>query len=348
MMSLDSGQTVLAMHIPDNFISPQFDAVFYVVMIPVWSLCLRYIVTHLDAHKLTTLGAGAAFSFLMMMFNVPVPGGTTAHAVGGALVAILLGPQAACIGVSTALLLQSLIFGDGGILTFGANSFNMAFVLPFAAYGIYRLLVRLVPGPRGGRIGAALGGYVSLNLAALCTGIELGLQPELFRTASGQALYFPYPLSVSIPSMLIPHLVVAGVLEGAITVAVVEFVRRSAPDMIQNETLQTGGNVGGLQRRWWVVLSAIAFLTPLGLLAAGGAWGEWGTDTFVQDTGLSYVPQGIAHGFSYSALLPDYSMRGLPDTVGYVISAFVGLASLVIIFRIVSYMILRRRGVKNA
>ena len=64
MTVLDSAQTVLAMHIPDNFISPQFDAVFYAVMLPVWFLCLRYVVTHLEARKLTMLGAGAAILFI--------------------------------------------------------------------------------------------------------------------------------------------------------------------------------------------------------------------------------------------------------------------------------------------
>lgn len=88
------------------------------------------------------MGAAAALSFLGMMFNVPLPGGTTGHAVGGTLAAILLGPYAACISISTALLLQALIFGDGGILAFGANCFNMALVLPFVGYALYRLLTK--------------------------------------------------------------------------------------------------------------------------------------------------------------------------------------------------------------
>ena len=81
------------------------------------------------------LGIGAAFSFLGMMFNVPLPGGTTGHAVGGTLIAILTGsPAAGCIAVSIALLIQALLFGDGGILAFGANCFNMAFILPYLGF----------------------------------------------------------------------------------------------------------------------------------------------------------------------------------------------------------------------
>ena len=77
------------------------------------------------------LGIFAAFSFVAMMFNIPIAGGSTGHAVGGTLIAILLGPEAACLSVSVTLILQALLFGDGGILAIGANCFNMAFVLPF-------------------------------------------------------------------------------------------------------------------------------------------------------------------------------------------------------------------------
>ena len=80
------------------------------------------------------LALGAAYCFLVMMFNVPIPDGTTAHAVGAVLVAVLLGPWAAVIAVSVALAIQALFFGDGGVLAFGANCFNMAIVMPFVGY----------------------------------------------------------------------------------------------------------------------------------------------------------------------------------------------------------------------
>ena len=86
------------------------------------------------------MAVGAAYSFLVMMFNVPIPDGTSAHAVGAVLIACLLGPWAATISVSVALLIQALFFGDGGVLAFGANAFNLAFVTPFVGYGVYRLL----------------------------------------------------------------------------------------------------------------------------------------------------------------------------------------------------------------
>ncbi len=75
-----------------------------------------------------------------MMFNLPAPGGTSAHAVGAVLIAILLGPWASCLAVSVALAMQALLFGDGGILAFGANAFCMAVVMPFVGYAVYKLL----------------------------------------------------------------------------------------------------------------------------------------------------------------------------------------------------------------
>src|SRR5262249_27022182 len=157
---------------------------------------------------------GAAFCFLVMLLNVPIPDGTTAHAVGGVLVAVLLGPEAAVIAVSVALAIQALFFGDGGILAFGANCFDMAFVLPVVGYAVYRLLSRgrSLTDPRRA-LAAGVGGYVGLNAAALCAAILLGLQPLLFTAKDGTPLYAPFHLSQTIPAMLLAHLLVAGFVE---------------------------------------------------------------------------------------------------------------------------------------
>ena len=318
----------LAMHIPDNFISPSTGAVFYVIMIPIWVLCFRYVVQHSTPEKMAYLGAGAAFSFLIMMFNVPTPGGTTAHGVGGALIALLLGPQYATVAVSVALLLQALLFGDGGLVTLGANCFNMAFVLPFTAYGLYVLLRKVLPAGWKERVAEFVSGYIGISLAALCVALELGVQPLLFRAADGQALYFPFSFAVTIPAMLIPHLAVASIVEGLVTVVVVEFVRRTAPEIIEANARAAVAT--------WIALAVVALLSPLGLLATGDAWGEWGAEDFMSATGLDYVPQYIAHGFSWNALLPDYSLQGLPDVVGYILSAVIGIAVMVIVFRLLA------------
>ena len=132
------------MHIPENYLSPSTCAVMTAAMIPAWGYSINKIRTEISKAKMPLLGIGAAFSFLGMMFNVPLPGDTTGHAVGGTLIAILTDSPAAggCISVSIALLIQALLFGDGGILAFGANCFNMAFILPYLGFFLYKLLLK--------------------------------------------------------------------------------------------------------------------------------------------------------------------------------------------------------------
>jgi len=118
------------MHIPDGYISPQTYGLFYLIMIPLWMRASNVLKKTLRAKHASYLALCAAFSFVIMMFNIPIPGGSTGHAVGGAVVAIILGPWAALMAVSTALIIQALLFGDGGITAIAANCFNMAFIMP--------------------------------------------------------------------------------------------------------------------------------------------------------------------------------------------------------------------------
>ena len=317
------------MHIPDNYLSPATCAVLGGAMVPVWAVSARRARAEVSRARLPLLGIGAAFSFLIMMFNVPLPGGTTGHAVGGTLIAALLGPWAACIAVSVALLIQALLFGDGGLLAFGANAFNMAFVIPFAGYFLFRLVRGRAAGGRAELLGLGAAAYVALNLAALCAAVEFGLQPALAHDAAGLPLYCPYPLAVSVPAMLLPHLAVAGFVEAFFTVGVFAFIRRVAPDSLHE---------GGRMQPLYGLLGVLACLSPLGLLASGTAWGEWGADEIrtVATNGqtLGFVPSGMANGFHLKALMPDYAVHGLPGWTGYVLSAIAGAALLVIVFKL--------------
>lgn len=320
------------MHIPDNYLSPQTCAVMGAAMVPVWSIAVKKVKDEVSKVKMPLLGVGAAFSFLMMMFNVPLPGGTTGHAVGGTLIAILLGPFAACISVTVALLIQALFFGDGGILSFGANCFNMAFVLPFVGYYIYKFFKDITKSEKGEYVGIVVGSYIGINVAALCAAIEFGIQPLLFTNAAGQPLYSPYPLSISIPAMTIPHLLVAGVVEAVFTVAIFSFVKRVSPGTIYEGAKQKINAVYGL-------IIVLICLTPLGLLAAGTAWGEWGADEIKDVTSggnaLGFIPEGMKNGFNFNAIMPDYSVSGLPEAAGYILSAVAGAAVLIILFKII-------------
>jgi len=221
------------MHIPDGYLGPATAAAGYAVMVPLWMAAGRRVRKTLHARQVPLLAIGAAFSFLIMMFNVPIPGGSTGHAVGGVLVAILLGPWAATIALSVALAIQALLFGDGGITALGANCFNMAVVIPFAGYAAYRLASGKSPldSPRRA-VAAFIAGYVGINAAALCAGVEFGVQPLLCHDAQGQALYCPYGLSIAVPAMLASHLLVIGWVEALVTALVVKYLQKSFPELL--------------------------------------------------------------------------------------------------------------------
>ena len=332
------------MHIPDNYLSPQTCAVMTAVMVPVWAVSIQSVKREIPREKIPMLGVGAAFSFLGMMFNVPLPGGTTGHAVGGTLLSALLGPYAACLAISAALLLQALLFGDGGILSFGANCFNMAFVMPFVGYavmkGVTGLLNRQFPGKndRHQTAGLAAGSYLGINAAALCAAIEFGIQPALFCDAAGNALYCPYGLSVAVPAMMIGHLTVFGLAEVVYSVAVYAFLRKVSPEssegMLSGKTESITGRVLSGRRGVTALLVSLIVLTPAGLLAEGTAWGEWGEEE-IASTGAGYTPAGMADGFSFRSLLPDYSFQGMPGWMGYILSAGIGVAVILILFKLI-------------
>ena len=222
------------MHIPDGYLGPTTCGFFYVVMLPIWTFASKIVKKTLSAKQVPLLAIGAAFSFVIMMFNVPIPGGTTGHAVGGVLVAILLGPWAACIAITVALVVQALLFGDGGITAIGANCFNMAFVLPFVGYYIYKAISYNATIDSNRRvIAAGIAGYIGINVAAFLAGAEFGLQPLLQHTATGQALYCPYGLNVAIPAMLGEHMLVFGWVEAIVTALVVKYLQKQDASLLK-------------------------------------------------------------------------------------------------------------------
>ncbi|WP_432663559.1 cobalt transporter CbiM [Wukongibacter baidiensis] len=321
------------MHIPDNYISPSTCATLGIAMVPIWRRASMKVKKELTRQKMPLLGICAAFSFLIMMFNIPLPGGTTGHAVGAALVAILLGPYSAVIAVTIALAIQALFFGDGGILALAANCFNLAFVMPFTASYIFKIIRDIFSSERGEYIGAFAAGYISLNIAALITAIEFGIQPLLFTDGAGLPLYSPYGLEIAIPAMMIPHLLVAGILEGFVTAAVYGYVKKVSPDVIYR------GNYKKIRPLYLLIISLI-LLSPLGLLATGTAWGEWSPEEIGELTG--FIPRGMENGFSFNAVMPDYSIIGISELAAYILSA---LAGVVLIFMVIK--LLEKTGLRS-
>ena len=325
------------MHIPDNYLSPASCALLAVAAAPAIGVSIAKVKVQLKENKelAPMLGVAASLSFLLMMFNVPVPGGTTVHAVGGALLAILIGPYAASLALSVALILQAFLFGDGGILALGANIFNMAVAMPFIGYGIYSWFRK----HHHESLGVIVGSYVAINAAALLTGIELGLQP-LIASEAGQPLYNPYGLEVTIPAMMAAHLVVAGWVEAFFTYVIYRFVKQVAPAELY--TPSSKNTTSFVKKIRWVLLGLIV-LSPLGLLADGTAFGEWSSEE-LGSLLKGKVPAGIKNGFSFEALFSDYTIPGTKIAIGYILSAITA----VLIFYIISKMIRSINGAKTS
>ncbi|MCX5714201.1 MAG: cobalt transporter CbiM [Candidatus Omnitrophica bacterium] len=221
------------MHIPDGYLGLSTCGLFYAVMLPIWFVASRVVKKTLKVAQAPLLAIGAAFSFVIMMFNVPIPGGTTGHAVGGILVAILLGPWAACIAITVALVIQALLFGDGGVTALGANCFNMAFVSAFLGYYIYRLIAyRSAVQSYRRVIAAGVAGYCGIVFASLCAAVEFGLQPLLHHAANGQALYCPYSFKVAIPAMVGEHMLIFGWVEAIVTALVIKYLQKQSPELL--------------------------------------------------------------------------------------------------------------------
>jgi len=222
------------MHIPDGYLGPQTWGALYGVMVPLWALASRFVRRTLRQRQVPYLALGSAFSFVIMMFNIPIPGGSTGHAVGGVIVAILLGPWAALIAISIALVIQALLFGDGGVTAIAANCFNIAFVMPMTGYFVYRMISRRSEiGSRRRWIAGAVAGYLGLNAAAVTTAVLFGIQPLISKGADGRPLYFPYPLEVAVPVMALQHLLLFGILEAVLTALLVKYFQRTDPSMLE-------------------------------------------------------------------------------------------------------------------
>jgi cobalt/nickel transport system permease protein len=325
-------------HIPDGYLSPQTYLVLDVAMIPIWVIAAKKVKRTLKTKQIPLMALGAAFAFAIMMFNVPVLGGSTGHAVGGTLIAIVLGPWAACISISVALVIQALVFGDGGITAIGANCINMAVVLPFVGYYLYRLIAGDAPSRSRRAVCSGAAAYIAIVAASICAGFEFGIQPYLAHTAAGQALYAPYPLSVAVPAMALEHVLFFGWVEALVTVGVVGALAKSDPALLAMKP-------AARPLRWlWAGIGALIVLAPIGALAPGTAWGEWSGEQLASAVG--YVPAGFERlGALWRAVMPDYATPGVSNTLlGYFLAGVAGVVLCVAVAWGLGALLARRRG----
>lgn len=212
------------MHIPDGFLAP---AVYAPLLAIQGALLYRaYGKTKAlmsDDATVPFLASFSAFSFVIMMFNVPIPGGTSGHATGVGILALLFGPWAAFFSLSATLALQALLFGDGGVLAFGANALCMGFLGSFGAYYAYKTAIKFTSEGAAGFIG----GYAATIASSAGIAVLLGIEPMFFVDSAGKPEFFPLGLEITIPAVVGSHALFFGVLEGAITIGALSLLKKA-------------------------------------------------------------------------------------------------------------------------
>ena len=219
------------MHIPDGLLDPVTTIVLWIVTIVIMIIGFKKIGKSFedeDSEKLIPyIGVLAATLFAFQFVNYPVPGGTSGHLVGGTLVGVILGPWAAVIVIFMILVVQSL-FGDGGITAIGANTFNMGVICGIVGFYIVKALILILNKTKLEKekkltIATAIGSYISIVLAALMAGIEIGI---------GGAI----PMNIAVPAMVFWHLII-GIGEAIISAFIVYFIYKVKPEFITTEEM---------------------------------------------------------------------------------------------------------------
>jgi cobalt/nickel transport system permease protein len=232
------------MHIPDGFLSPPVWASLGLVSVPAVGWMARQAQQRLDESRTPLLGVLGAFVFAAQMINFPVAPGVSAHLVGGTLLAVTLGPAAATIVMTAILMIQALIFQDGGILALGANVFNMGILGVLTGYLPYHYL-----GHNWRRAAILLGGALSV-----LTGACLAFSQLVF---SGITIP-PALVGISLAGFL-----VTAAFEGFITLAILEAIERLNPAWIRSP--EPSRNAAG-------ILAAAAVMLALGGVVFASSW----------------------------------------------------------------------------
>ncbi len=206
------------MHIPDGFLDVGTSLVAYAGSAAVIGISARKVSEELQERQIPTMGVMAAFVFAAQMINFRVAAGTSGHLLGGALLAILLGPWAATLVLSAVVGVQALLFQDGGLLVLGANLLNMAIIGVWVGYGVYLLIRKIVPGDRGLWPAGFIAAWASVVLSSAAAALQLAF--------SGTS-----PLQAVLPAMVGVHALI-GIGEGLITTGVLGFLSATRQDLV--------------------------------------------------------------------------------------------------------------------
>jgi len=207
------------MHIPDGFLSPETFIPTWALAVGCWSWAARGLRTRIDETTLPRLAMLTALAYALGLIMLPLPGGTSGHALGVALLALLFGIRLAFLSYSLVLLLQALLFAAGGITALGVNALAIGLAGSATAVAVHRLL-------RGAYepLAVVVAAYASVLASAVLIGLALGLQAHIAYDAAGRPLYFPFSFHIVLPAIVVPHLFI-GLGEAALTLVVWRYAR---------------------------------------------------------------------------------------------------------------------------
>jgi cobalt/nickel transport system permease protein len=238
------------MHIPDGFLDVKTAVATGLFSATGLGAALRHAGRHMQARKIPLIGLIGAFVFVAQMVNFPVASGTSGHLLGSTFAAVLLGPSAAIIVMSSVLIVQSLLFADGGILALGANIFNMAIVAPLVGYGAYRALRPLLRGVQGQLVAIGFASWLSTVVAAVFCAGELAWSG----TADWRAAF---------PAMAGVHML-TGLGEAAITMLVIAAIGKARPELVHDvdDSRESSGRSATLVYGALIVIGLILLVAP--------------------------------------------------------------------------------------
>ncbi|MFX0059934.1 MAG: energy-coupling factor ABC transporter permease [Candidatus Heimdallarchaeota archaeon] len=222
------------MHIPDGLLDPATTIILWILVIAIMILGyfkMGKVFEKDDSDKLIPyIGVLAAVIFAFQFVNYPVPGGTSGHLIGGTLIAVILGPWASVIILFLVLVVQSL-FGDGGILALGANTFNMGIVGGIVGFYTVIFIVRIlnqtsIKKEMKVTIATAIGSYISIVLASFICSIEISIAGVV-------------PIEIAVAAMVYWHLLI-GIGEAIISALIIFYIYRVKPDFITTESKMMG------------------------------------------------------------------------------------------------------------
>lgn len=207
------------MHIPDGFLSPQTYLPAAALAVGAWAWAGRGLRAQLDETLIPRLAMLTALAYGLGLIMLPLPGGTSGHALGVAMLALLFGLRLAFLAYSGVLLLQSLLFGAGGLTALPINALAMGLAGAATALAVFRLL-------RGCNetVAVAVAAWASVMIPGALVALVLGLQPLIATKPDGAPLFFPFGIEITLPAILIPHAAI-GLGEAALTLAVWRYAR---------------------------------------------------------------------------------------------------------------------------